>query len=135
MNEYTTHTINGLDIMYDNLYNLLRAHNMFLHPYQDINTVDGVEVLSHSNYVNFDNVRRVMSENIYLFFNTYKGKILPDLPSLQVELVQFRHGAKGIESINHLMKKRHPKLTRLLRTSNLLTSDNKPMYSSCKDIY
>ena len=121
--------------MYDNLYNRLRAHNMFLHPYQDINPVDGVEILNNNNCVNFVNARRVMSENIYLFFNTYKAKIFPDLPSLQAELVQFRQGAKGIEFLNHLMKKRHPKLTRLQRTSNLLTLDNKPTFSSCKDIY
>ena len=126
VNEYTTHTINDLDIMYDNLYNRLRAHNMFLHPYQDINPVDDVEVLNHNNCVNFVNARRVMSENIYLFFNTCKAKIFPDLPSLQVELVQFRQGAKGIEFLNHLMKKRHPQLARLKRTRNLLTIDNKP---------
>ena len=33
------------------------------------------------------------------------------------------------------MKKRHPKLTRLQRTSSLLTTDDKPKYSTCKDIY
>ena len=35
-----------------------------------------------------------MSYNIYLFFNTYKTKILTDLPSLHAELFQFRQGAK-----------------------------------------
>ena len=33
VNEHITHTINDLDTLYDNLYNRLRAHNMFLHPY------------------------------------------------------------------------------------------------------
>ena len=63
--------------------------------------------------------RRIISENIYLFFNTYKTKIFPTIPSLQAELIQFRQGAKGIEYLHHLMKKRHPRLTRSVSYTHL----------------
>ena len=135
ISEYTTHTVNDLDILYDNLCIRLRAHNMFIHPYQDINHDDGVELLNKSNCINYNNARRIISENIFLFFNTYKTKIFPNLPSLQAELSQFRQGAKGIEWLNHLMKKRHPRLTRLQRTSNIINCDDKPRFKLCKDIY
>ena len=87
VNEFKTTTINDLDILYDNMYNRLRAHNMLLHPYHDINPVDDVEILNYTNYVNFENSRRIISENIYLFFNTYKTTIFSELLSLQAELI------------------------------------------------
>jgi len=86
ISEYTTHTVNDLDMLYANLFNHLRAHTMFIHTYQDINHDDGVELLDKSNCINYDNTRRIISENIFLFFNTYKTKIFPNLPSLQAEL-------------------------------------------------
>ena len=86
ISEYTAHTVNDLDMLYDDLFNRLRAHNMFIHPYQDVNHDDGVELLDKSNCINYDNTRRIISENIFLFFNTYKTKIFPNLPSLQAEL-------------------------------------------------
>ena len=33
------------------------------------------------------------------------------------------------------MKKRHPRLTRLQRTSNIINCDDKPRFKQCKDIY
>ena len=74
VNKYTTHTLNDIDTLYDNIYNRLRADNMFLHPYQDINPTDGVELLNSSNCINYDNARSTISENVYLFFNTFKTK-------------------------------------------------------------
>ena len=97
ISEYTTHTVNDLDMLYDNLFTRLRAHNMFIHPYQEINHDDGVELLNKSNCINYDNTRRIISENIFLFFNTYKTRIFPSLLSLQAAFSQFRQDAKGIE--------------------------------------
>ena len=94
-----------------------------------------MELLNSSNYVNYDNARRTISENVYSFFNTYKTKIFPTLLSLQAELIQIRQGAKGLEYLNHQMKKHHSRLTRLQRTSNIINSDDKPKFRQYKDIY
>ena len=97
--------------------------------------MDGVELLNKSNYIDYNNARPIISENIYLFFNTYKTKTFPTLPSLQAELIQFRQGAKSTEYINHLMKKGHSDLIRLQRTINIINCDDKPRFKQCKDIY
>ena len=46
VSEYTTNIRNDLNIIYYNLFNRLRAHNILLYPYHDMNHIDEAEFIN-----------------------------------------------------------------------------------------
>ncbi len=116
---------------YEQLVGLLWEYNILLTPYHDITLDTGIEIITATNCVNYENARKTMTTALFNFFDNNKDTIFEHYAEPLALLPAFRSDNDGLGFLKYILRPIHPSLKDVSDT----TEHEKPLFKQCPNIH
>ncbi len=116
---------------YEQLVGLLWEYNILLKPYHEITLNTGIEIITATNCLNFENARKAMTTALFNFFDNNKETIFKDYSEPLALLPAFRSDSDGLGFLKYILRPIHPSLKDVTDT----TEHERPLFKDCPNIH